>query len=527
MSDVADSPPASEEGEGRARRQERHRRALLSLLGSNGQKVVRILVAIFFTPLALGYFGREVYGLWVATAVVLSYSSALMSSVGYAVMTQVANARGRDSIAEITEIFTSTTVGLALVAGVLGAVGSILAAVVPLTGIFGIPVEMEPQARAVLLVVLWTGVFGVVLGQSVFLQQAYQEDYFGSLWATLGTVLNLGALAAIVWVRGDLVHLAIASGVLLNLIHLLTGLHHWTAHPECRLVLGAFRPQRVLALAASGGLFFLTCLRMVVTWNTDSFIVSNRLGAQEVVSYSVLVQIAAVLFGILNGLSTGYWTAYSEAAARQDWDWIRFAVRRVTLFGCSMASATAVCFYFWGPSFYALWVPQVEISRPALLLLAAYLPVVIFIEAHCILLNALSCLKEQVLPALVISAFHVAVSLYLIPEYGVAGAAAATLVPDLLIGLVVYPWLVRHKTQGQVVAPGFRLGGVLALPLLAASLAAWLVRPFLLAWGPVASLVVGPILTLAVYAATLLPLLGEDAAALRKLGGLFSGRPRT
>jgi O-antigen/teichoic acid export membrane protein len=143
------------------------------------------------------------------------------------------------------------------------------------------------------------------------------------------------------------------------------------------------------------------------------------------------------LFGycsLVQGLLFNYvWVAYSEAIARRDIDWVRKTFRMNMTFSLLSTSAMVIPLIFIAQPFIRLWAGEVAVPSMRLVYwMAGWTMINAYCSPMACLLAAAGHLKAQLCYAFVCVVANVALTLYLVKEWGAAGVIAGTVLAYLI-----------------------------------------------------------------------------------------------
>jgi O-antigen/teichoic acid export membrane protein len=189
-----------------------------------------------------------------------------------------------------------------------------------------------------------------------------------------------------------------------------------------------------------GFTFFVLQGAALVVFMTDNLIISRVLGPEEVPAYNIAFRyfnLASVFFGLV---TIPFWSAFTDAYARQDMDWIRKMLRRLMALW-AVVSVIGVGMFFAAPLVYAIWIGDV-IEVPQVLNLAMMLWVVAStgMSIFGTFLSGVGKLRLSLYQAVVVMVINIPLSIYLagFVSLGSAGVILASLF-GVLIRLFFQP----------------------------------------------------------------------------------------
>jgi O-antigen/teichoic acid export membrane protein len=433
------------------RSRERYRRAAATFAAQLASQGVALLVLVASVPLALGYLGRERFGLWmtaVAAAELLSFASLGLDK---GLLNALAAADGSDDRLAARRLVATA---FALIGAIVLALVALLAltyTTLPWARLLNVPASDEAgPVMAVLIVATLLALPGSLVDT---VQSAYQQGFLNALWKAVGRVLSLIALAAAIALGGSLAWLALAVAgapllaTLGNAIVLFGRRRPWLRPQR-----GDVRRDAARGLFGSGSLFFLTQLALTIAYYADNLIVAQLAGSDAVAAYAVTARLFDLPGMLLLLVGAALWPPLAEAIARGDAAWAERGLRRLIIASLGLAAATALPLMLLGPTLLGWWVGG-EVAPPYPLFVAFGLfwllsavtqPVAVFLAAANALRLQLGC-------AALLAVGSVALKLLMAQPFGMAGIAWGRVAAEALL-LVPYglflPRVMRRVRRG-------------------------------------------------------------------------------
>jgi len=482
-------------------REERTRKARLSLVGTNGLRFFQIALSFVTVPIGLHHFGATRYGLWKAVSSVAGYLGLLNLGLGSSLMNRMAEARGKNHGQDLGSEFSSILLPFIPFAVSIGML---------LTGIlYFFPVaetlinaspDLQYEAKCLLTIVIWWSMSGLVFQIVRSAQQSFQEDYIGCAWDALGNALGFLCLLVVVAFDGAITHWILAT-VSVNLaVGIANSKHFVISHPESRPSFNQIVWDRFSNIFRTGSLFLAMNLGTMLILFTDNLVIVHALGPADVVPYAAAFQIVLTTLNLIHPISASFWSAYTEAHAREDWMWIDKTYKRATLLSCCWAAYAGVMCALWLPDLITLWLGDaIHLPHAIAVTLGAFIPINIWYTSASILLNGIGVIKKQI-PVVWAEGFsNLALSLLLVKKYGLLGVAIGTLAPAVCISAFAYPSILRHATANKLRPPAILLISILTLPVLVTtSFGYWILKAMALQ-PPGLRLIVGLSMTTLVF----------------------------
>jgi len=189
----------------------------------------------------------------------------------------------------------------------------------------------------------------------------YQDGFVGNIWAIVSNVLSLVSLVAVTQFRGGLPLLILALSATRILVALANGayLFGWR-YPWLRPKLSAVRWSRVKYLFALGSKYMISQIASLGIYQSQPMIITQMLGPSHVPMFVIAQKIVTLASNLLNTATMPLIPAYSEAAARADWGWIKATLKRSIILSLAVGAplttivavaARPVIRWWMGPAF--------------------------------------------------------------------------------------------------------------------------------------------------------------------------------
>ena len=420
-------PLDTDTAEGRSN--ERYRRALLTGLASTAAKIVSIGSILISIPLTLSYLGTEMFGVWMTISsftVLLAFADA---GLGNSLINVVASASARGDRAEIRHYISTAYVVLSAIAAVIVGLYALAMPVIPWESVLAL--DSSSHARATIdhamLAFVICFALSIPAGLAYRVQQGLQAGYAASLWQLSASLASLLALLSVIFAKGSLAWLVIASAGVPAAIGLLNAATFWgSSHAAERPAVSLATPAHARHLAKAGFLFLTLQLAGSVAYASDNVIIAHVLGQSAVAQYSVASKLFEGLLAVIAVFVAPLWPAYAEAAARGDREWVRRTLVRSLSITAALIAVVVIALILSGKLLMSLWVGDaLSYSLPLFLAYGLWTVLKSVGNTLAAFLNGLGQLKSQAALAVIFAAASVLAKIYLAGELGVAGVPLA------------------------------------------------------------------------------------------------------
>jgi O-antigen/teichoic acid export membrane protein len=420
-------------------------------LGIYAVYAVAIVSGLVVTPVVIHAVGKDGFGVWSFIASITIYLSVLDFGVGPTIVRFAAEARGRDSRADLNEV-ASTGLALYLAIGLVTLpIGLVLAWFTP--QLVSAPSDLVWPARVATALIVVSLALRFPLGLFNNLLVARQR------WdlQNLANLLSTGLYAVLVVVlvpRWSSIVLLAALTLGTALLRLCLPLLWMRSElPELALrrrLVTRFRAKELAAFSSSN---FLVHLANKVVFSTDVVVVGLVLGASSSGVYAVPAKLFALCFGIGTAATSLLFPAFAELEGAGDHERQRRLLLLGLRYGMAFMLLLALPLAFIPDELIHAWVGAGYGDASAAMTLLAVVLLVhqpIFVLTQFLIARALQ--RRIALVLVTATAANLVLSLLLAWQVGIAGVALSTLVTDLAALGYVLPRLAAPAVGAGVAA---------------------------------------------------------------------------
>lgn len=428
------------EGDGE-RRVVRIIQATLTALAGRGVSAITTWIAI---PLTLGYLGIEKNGIWLTLATFLALLNVADLGLGYSVMNALSATYAHNDHNKARVIASSAFFMLCVVAALIAAIGIPIIQIIDWPSFLGAPSLTQKEIANALTCAFLIFIINLPLSALPKMLAAYQEGAQGSLVTLFGSIAGFLGLLTAIHFRLDLPGLILGMhgltvGVWIIASAWLFGWHKPFLRPSLRFV----RFDVVRKLWSQGWKFFVLQLTGAFAIQSDVIIVSWRLGAEQVTAFNNAQKLFVLALMVQALASPFVWTAFGEAQARGDVDWMKRTLKRGTWFSLGLGAAISIPLIFIAAPFIEWWVKGHPEAVPSMSVIAwhgAWVMVFSLLQMGVIVLNAHSRLTLQMICGIVGAIVNIGLSILWADRFGPSGVIAASVVATILCTLGPVWW---------------------------------------------------------------------------------------
>jgi O-antigen/teichoic acid export membrane protein len=385
-------------------------------------------------PLVLHAIGTQGFGVWAAAASFLWMTVVVDFGVGQVLLTNVAQNMARGDVEEVRRQIAAAVKLCVL----LGAAGTVFAFAV-------IPAIASPEVADAYLIAAACVALNIPLNLAGSIWSGLQRFHVTSLWEAFQTIVTVGGLFALTRFTTDTrCYVAVTAGALLA-ANICSMVNLFGRFPELRPCFKSPSGDRLRALLQRGAPFLVLSLSAALAVNLDSVIALALLGPDDASRMAVALRACLTAHGLLWVVTQPLWPAFTDAAARGDYAW----VRRHILAGAIVVGACAVggsaLLLAFGQPLLELWMGGgMKISQSVLLAMSAWILMLSMGRIGDVVLSALGAVWFQARAAVAYGALAFVLKFCLGPSLGVAGILFATALAYGFTYAPAYLWWVTR-----------------------------------------------------------------------------------
>lgn len=325
--------------------------AMIFIKGGN------ILVGLLLVPLTLHYVSSETYGIWLAISSMVAWFSFFDIGINNGLKNRLAEALAREDI-PLAKRYVSTTYALLILIFIPLMV--ILLVVAPMLDWYSI-LNLQQEAVSGLLasvcIVITYFCINFILSTVNVVMTADQRPADAAFRTLVQQVLTLAVIYILtLTTKGSLVNLCLA---LCACPIIVVGVFNLTLFfgrykriaPSLRDVDFSTAPD----LFKLGIQFFIIQIAGVIQYQMTNFLIIRYFGATEVTEYNIAYKYFNIPYMFWMTMLTPVWAAVTDAIAKNDYPWVKGAVKKYLLLFLIFLAGTLLMLVL-SQHLYRLWV---------------------------------------------------------------------------------------------------------------------------------------------------------------------------
>lgn len=388
-----------------------------------------ILITFLLVPLTISYITESQYGIWLTLSAMVYWFEFFDFGLGHGLRNRLAEALANDNTNLARAYISSAYAIISIISMGMLVFFLLLNPLLDWTKILNTSAEMRLELSTLTTIVFSFFCLSFIMK---LLFMIFKADQKPSYVGAFNLVINVIKLATIfiltLSTKGTLLYLGIVLSVAPLVVLLATNFYYFNTHyksiaPSFKYI----RKQYFQDLMNLGVQFFLIQIAVFVMFSTDNIIITQLYSPAEVVPYNIAYRYIGIVLQVFAIISLPFWSAYTEAFAKKDMDWIKNTMNKLRKIWVLFAIG-GLFLVLISKQFYALWVPSVEV--PYLLSFCMWLYALIhsYGNIYVSFINGVSKIRLQLWVSIIAGIANIPLSIFFCKTVGMgtAGVIFAT-----------------------------------------------------------------------------------------------------
>jgi O-antigen/teichoic acid export membrane protein len=415
-------------------------------------KGANIFIGFLIVPLLIEYLNPENYGVWILMSSIIAWLSLFDMGLGNGLRNKLV-----ESIAikdrELSQVYISTSYAvISIVTLIIYILFIFINSFVDWQKVFNTTLIASNDLNTIVLLY-----FALLMLQSIFQlinviftahQKSAYKDAIGAISAIIIYIVLYG-LAETPY-KG-LLNVSIVHGVIPTIVLMLFSLFFFKVdYKKIRPSFKSVNFRRIRELMGLGVKFYTIQVAAVILLASDSIIIAQILGPEDVTIYNIAFKYFSLPILIFTIVSTPYWSSFTAAHSESEFDWVERSIKILKKVWLGVLLGIMIMIPL-SENFYSIWIGS-EIKIPFFLscAMALYAILLTWGSIYVTYLNGIGKIKLQMYETVFIIFFNIPMSIYFADnlELGSTGVILGTCI-SLSIGAILMPLQVSkllHKT---------------------------------------------------------------------------------
>lgn len=426
-----------------------------NILASVILKAIGLGTSFLLFPLTIDYLGKTDNGIWLTLFSIITLYGFFEFGLGNGLRNRFAEARAKDDH-ELARTYVSTAYAIITILVVVFYV--LFLGVFPYIdwiAIFNAPPGMMEELQSLTIIVFTYFSLQFILRLTSMILLADQRPAISNGLNTIGSVLVLLVIFILnKTTEGSLIYMGITVCAVNIIVRLIAsfwffGRDYRQYVPSLKYVKFSYGKD----LMGLGLQFFVMQFAGIIVFSTDNFIVAQIIGPGAVTTYNTAFKFFSIITVLFSTLTVPLWSAYTEAFAKKDFDWIRNVTKKFIRLWLALVVITLMMLAA-SSLFYGFWVGD-EIQVPFILsvFMAIFVLMRTWSDIFYYFIYGASKIKVSLYVSIFASVVNIPLSIYFARnwELGIAGVTLATCVsilPDIFMAPLQYRMIINKTARG-------------------------------------------------------------------------------
>ena len=412
-------------------RDKRDRRHLFHIAGSFFFRGGSVLISFLSVRYAVGILLPQEYGVWLTIYSVASWIFLLDGGLGNGLKNKLTQVIIENNYSKGKKLVSTAYISIGLLMAAILLLVIISSLWIEYGSFFNVELSMYKDTALCFLIVLVCVAVKFIfdLINSVFL--AFQKAALVHLVNFLSSLLTYLCLVLFFSFFED--YKLVLFGLIMTgiplLFYLITNVYFFsTSYKQLKPSFKSFEKKYLSDLLSLGVKFFIIQFSVLIIFSSDNFIITQLFGAEAVTSYNISYKLYSVFTVIWTIILTPYWTAFTEAYHKQEFDWIIKTVKRLEkawlVLVLGVIIVTLICNYI-----YLLWLGEkVKVDYKISISMALFIIITTLTNIYVYVINGVGKIKLQLITSVIIGLLNIPLSIFFAKNLGlgVSGVMYAT-----------------------------------------------------------------------------------------------------
>ena len=412
---------------------------IVSLFIFNG---FNFLFNLLIVRLTLDYLGAAQYGIWLTLSSILTWFNYLDFGLGNGLRNKLAEALAHNDL-KSAKIYVSTT--YAIFSSLILTIIIIFVFIYKLIDwleIFKAPAYLQSELDTLILLSVIFFLIQFVLRLLTFIINADQKtglNGFFSFSINLLTVILIYVLLKTT--TPSILFIGTGSIIIPVIVFIIaTFIFFNTRYKSISPSFKSIKFSNLKDLLGLGTQFFIIQIATLIILATDNMIITQLFGPSEVTIYNIAFKYFNYIPIVFYVILTPMWSAYTEAYIKDDFVWIKNAVKKIFKVWI-LLSVVVVIMMFAANWVYGIWLSsKVEVPFLLTILMGLFAIISNWNNIFAYFLNGIGKIRISLYYSIFIGIINIPLSIILAKnfEMGISGVIAATLL-CMIVGSVWAP----------------------------------------------------------------------------------------
>ena len=419
---------------------DRTRKITHNILMSFGVKAASIFVGMILVPMTINYINPVQYGVWLTISSVVAWMNFFDIGLGNGLKNKLAHSIALGQHDEARNYISTTYAVLVVISTFVFLSFLFINSFLDWNNILNIPITEIGDLKSIVLLVVGAFCIQFIMQTLNTILIATHQPAKTAIISFLGQVfVFIGILLLRELMPPDLKSLVLVATCVPILVMLVASFYFFTK--SLKEFVPSFRRihfKYIKPLLNLGAMFFIIQMGALILFQTDNIVITRILGPESVTVFNVSFKLFSVVTMVFVIIITPYWSAFTDAYARKDFDWMKKSmdlIRKV----CIVLSLVSFLVYLLSPWLFDVWLgDSVHINRTLTFAMMIYAIAYVWQTAHVFLLNGVGKIKLQLFLVILSAIVNIPLAILLGRTWGLPGIISASSILFIFMGTVFY-----------------------------------------------------------------------------------------
>ncbi len=431
----------------------RNKMLLKNILFSGVLKVITLFTSFLIVPITLSYLDNEPYGIWITITSMVFWVAMFDVGLGNGMRNYLTEAISKGDYNAAGVYISSTFLLLSGIALLLGIVAIPFLYLLDLSSILNTSSLSNQDLRLVFFVALMLILVNFVLKNIGYIYVAMQQYAINDLLTMAGNVLALTIVYILTkTTEGNLLYIVATLLSMPILAFILGSIPLFIKYPSLRPSYKKIDIGFSKGIVKKGlGFFVIQATSCLIIFGGSNLIISHYCNPEAVTIYNIAFKYFNLIIIGFTILIAPMWNAYTDAAVKGDWEWIKKTLRRSVMAWCLTLVLGGIMLLNCD-LFYNLWVGE-KVTVPFSVSVSVFAFVTFLNLNNCMtyMLNGLNTIYVQIWTSIVATAIYLIWIVVYGRQWGIEGivlSIAACYAVMSLIHLYQCRLIITKKASG-------------------------------------------------------------------------------
>lgn len=414
-----------------------------------------VIITLLLVPLVLHYLDSVKYGIWLTLSSVISWIYFFDIGLGNGLRNKFAEAKANEDIVLAKSYVSTTYAILSLIIIIVYFLFIIINFSLDWTKILNAPDYLKEELNLLVIITFSFFSIGFITKLLDTILIADQRPGTSSIVALIGNFLSLVLIYFLTkFTSSSLLLAGTALSISSISISILATIYFFSKdYKDFRPSLKSIDWKHAPELMGLGVKFFIIQIAVLVIFTASNIIIAQLFGPSQVTVYNIAYKYFSIVIMVFGIIITPFWSAYTEAYTKNDFDWIKSITKKLLNIWYVFAIIVVVMIAF-SNNVYRFWVgKEINIPIGLSIFMGIYVLLINLSNIFTTLINGTGKIKVQLYLSIVMGILSLPIIIFLtkILNLGVTGIIIGTcisLVPFLIILPIQYSKILSQKSYG-------------------------------------------------------------------------------